>query len=384
MSTLITNDGQELLVGLLSGASDAAEDEAPESESSSGRLIGLESIRVTDIILARDETWWEGVCRGALTPELRDHSWQVLPGASASRDRVKGYLIDVKGPRRSYRKQFATRTLANVARRAAARLREQESLGLDDDYSFFLTCRPAEESQSKRDACTGSGAIRATRVQDPLHFETGSLADWLARSRPYAGPVGTDKPSSDEAADQEAMQLFIPRSIWNDAHDMSRLGGENESAAVLTGHLTRDTESSAVFLVVTDCLRAEHAEEEQFSVGFSGETWALMRERVEQRRRRLNRPSEMIVGTAHGHNFKPTPDATGRMTCDACPVLEVCSRSTCHASEDDLQFHKSVFTEAPWAVLALWGWNAREEEEWRLYGLKDATLAPRSVRIVED
>jgi hypothetical protein len=64
--------------------------------------------------------------------------------------------------------------------------------------------------------------------------------------------------------------------------------------------------------------------------------------------------------------------------------LEICSRSTCHASSDDLQFHQSVFTEAPWAQLLLWGWNARDEEEWRLYGVKDATLTPRSVRIVRE
>ena len=382
MSSVMTTDGQELLVGLLAGVDEEVESESKESKADEGRLLGFESIKVSDITLARDETWWDGVCEGSLSPDLRAHSWQVLPGESAGRDRVKGFMVDVKGPRRSFRKQFATRTMANVARRAALQFREQEALGTDENYSFFLTTRPADAGPSP--AAASEAALQATRVSEPLQFEHDSLTDWLSRSQPYAGPVGTDKPCPDEKLAGETMPAFIPRSIWNDAHDMSRLGGENESAAVLTGHLTRDTDSSQVFLVVTDCLRAEHAEEEQFSVGFSGETWALMRDRVEQRRRRLKRPSEMIVGTAHGHNFKPSPDANGRMTCDACAVLEVCSRSTCHASDDDLRFHQSVFTEAPWAQLLLWGWNARDEEEWRMYGLQDATLTPRIVRIVED
>lgn len=376
MSPLITSNGEELMVGLL-----AVETEEDEPSPPSGRLLGLEPVRASDLVLARDETWFAGFAQGVLTADLGEHEWQVFPGESSGRDRVKGYFVDVRCGRKSYRRQFATATLAAVARRGAVRLRDQQVLGDEAQYSFFLTTRPAEEESP------GAGAaapLHAQRVSDKLMLDVAPLAELMERSDVYVGPTRQAGACPADKAPDETMQVFCPRDIWEHAREMSRLGGENESAAVLLGSLARDVESPAVFLQISECLRAEHAVEEKFAVGFSGATWGETLERLEQRRRRLKRPQEMIVGTAHGHNFKPSPDATGRMTCDACAVLEVCSRSTAHASDDDQRFHQSVFTCAPWAVLLLWGWNAREEEEWRLYGLKDAALSPRSVRILRE
>lgn len=371
-SPCVTPDGQELLVGLLASGGD--------DESTEGRLLGLEPLKPTDFTLARDETWWAGVGAGVLAPCLEEHDWAVLPGASAGKERVRGYVVEVRRGRQSYRLQFATQTLSPAARRAALRLREQEALGPDEDYSFFLTTRAADEaSLPPRD----DDGLHASPLSDPLQFDSDSLADWLARSQVYLGPERPAGPCPADKAPPESMEVFFPREIWDEARELSRLGGENESAAVLLGRLVRDTASPAVFLVLTECLRAEHAVEEKLSVGFTGETWAVVRERLEQRRRKLNRPSERIVATAHGHNWLPAADSSGRRTCEACTVLEVCSRSTCHASQDDQQFHQSVFTGAPWALLLLWGWNAREIEEYRCYGLKNATLTPRSIRIVE-
>lgn len=373
MSPLTTPDGCRVVVGLLANTGD------DPSQTQGERLLGYEPLRVRDVILARDETAWAGVCAGALGADLDQHEWRLQPGESAGRDRIRGYGIEVRSGRQTYRKHFATQTVAAAARRGAARLREQQALGADETYSFFLTTRPMEEDESE-----SSPPLAARRLAEPLVFATEPLAEWLARSRPYIGPSRTAAPCVVEKTPAEVMEVFIPRGIWEDAREMSRLGGENESAAVLLGQLARDTTSPAVFLTVSECLRAEHAVEEKLSVGFSGDTWGAVRTRLEQRRRKLNQPGEMIVGTAHGHNFQPSRDSSGRMTCDSCAVLEVCSRSTCHASDDDLTFHQSVFTGAPYAQLLLWGWNAREEEEWRLYGLKDGTLTPRSVRIVEE
>lgn len=374
MSPLMTPDGHELVVGLLAGGADD-QDQPREG----GRLLRMEPVRMPDVIPARDETWFNGFCSGELPAPLLDHDWQLSPGESAGRDRVKGFFVSLREGRRTYRKHFATRTLAAAARRAALQLRDQELLGADEEYSFFLTTRPAEAAADP----AAPGGMTAQRVSEPLIVETEPLADWLARSEVYVGPVGTEMPCPPEKVPDEVMPVFFPRELWQEAHDMSRRGGENESAAALIGYLARDVVSPNLFLVVTECLPAEHAVEEQFSVGLSGETWGDWQTRLEQRRRRLNRPAEMIVATAHGHNWALSADANGRKTCDACPVLEICSRSTCHASQDDQQFHQSVFTESPWALLLLWGWNARDQEEWRLYGLKDATLTPRSVRIVD-
>jgi hypothetical protein len=170
---------------------------------------------------------------------------------------------------------------------------------------------------------------------------------------------------------------------WQRGRDLARRGGEHESAAVFTGRLFRDTKSPEIFVVLDACLEAEHASEEKFSVTFSGDTWGKIRQVLEVRRQRLGRPHERILGSVHGHNFKPAADDEGRRTCDICAVAKVCTRTTALASDADLDWHRSVFTAQPWALLLIWGYNAREEEDWKLYGLADGTLAPRGLRLLE-
>jgi hypothetical protein len=61
-------------------------------------------------------------------------------------------------------------------------------------------------------------------------------------------------------------------------------------------------------------------------------------------------------------------------------VAKICSRTTAVASVADLEWHQSVFTGQPWAVLTIWGFNAREKDDWRTYGLNEAVLQPRTIR----
>src|SRR5437660_4198809 len=98
------------------------------------------------------------------------------------------------------------------------------------------------------------------------------------------------------------------------------------------------------------------------------------------RRQRLNRPHERLLGSVHGHNFTPPADANGRTMCDLCAVAKVCSRTTTVISTADQEWHRSVFAGQPWAVALIWGYTARPgEEDWRLYGLADGSLAPRPI-----
>ena len=76
----------------------------------------------------------------------------------------------------------------------------------------------------------------------------------------------------------------------------------------------------------------------------------------------------------------PEADEKGRRACDLCALVKTCSRTTAVASAADLDWHRSVFVGQPWAVLLVWGHNAREHEDWRLYGLAGGTLKPRTIR----
>jgi len=186
-------------------------------------------------------------------------------------------------------------------------------------------------------------------------------------------PEGTTDPT---------VPVFFPNQLWQEAHELARRGGELESAALFTGRLARDTDSPEIFLLIDDCIVASYTSATSHSVLFSGDTWHILHERLEQRRCRLGHSNEIFVGSVHGHNFGPALDEHGRKTCDACDQQPICSRTTAVTSPDDVLWHQSVFCGQPWAVLLVWGWNARNEEEWRLYGLQNGTLSPRSLYIL--
>jgi hypothetical protein len=62
--------------------------------------------------------------------------------------------------------------------------------------------------------------------------------------------------------------------------------------------------------------------------------------------------------------------------------VKVSTRTTADASPADLDWNRSVFVAQPWALLMVWGYNAREQEDWRMYGLNGGTLTARGIRLL--
>lgn len=368
MKHVQTSSGEELVLALVRSKGD-------------DRLLAREPVTVNDLLLARDETWLHGLRAGALGPDLTRMTMNVLPGDSAGAERMLGYSIELSDNGRSYRRHYSIHSLTPAAlRMARALLKEQEDVkeeifSEDGDLSFYLTAaRPEPKLDSEpTEAC---GTIRSVRRVEPPLFEPAPLDDFLSRSKSLIG--------RDENSAKDAMPVFVTEEVWNEGRELARAGGEKESAAVWTGRLLRDTRSPEVFLLLDACIKAEHATEEKFKVTFSGETWARMRELLDLRRRRLGRPQERMVGSLHGHNFLPEADDKGIRTCLDCSERKICSRTTAAASAADLEWHRSVFVGQPWALLLVWGYNAREQEEWRLYGLEGGTLAPRNFRLLKE
>ena len=69
--------------------------------------------------------------------------------------------------------------------------------------------------------------------------------------------------------------------------------------------------------------------------------------------------------------------------CDACTTATYCSRTTAQPSGADFQWHRSVFVGQPWTTLLIWGYNAREQEEFRLYGIENALFKERTIRLLK-
>ncbi len=387
----------------MSVAHDVAETHSPlhllsvaiVTEEDPDRLLSRLSVTAGDLKYLRDETWLAGMRAGLLPEELSSLAMTIHAGEISEGQILNGFELELSSSSCSFRKPFTVNALESLIRSEVAQLIRGEALSVNDNYRYFLTpttrgfAPDAVRVESDGPLITPTINRTAGSPTLPLHVKSRGerltlarmpLQAFMLRSEPLFRQ-GKPPESEDEGA-ESWLPVFVSARVWEEGRQLARRGGEKESAAVWTGRLCRDSHSSELFLVLDACLEAEHAAEEKFSVTFSDETWGSVRERLQMRRRRLHRPEEIIVGTTHGHNFQPEADASGRRSCDACHLLDHCTRTTAVASSDDHLWHRCVFAGQPWAVLLVWGWNAREEEDWRLYGLQDGALRPRGIRLV--
>lgn len=356
------------------------------NDDSDLRVLDGEVLLNSDLVALRDETWWSGVRAGQLPLEWQGLTTRVVPGPRSGPG-FRGFSLELSGPRHRYARRFSIYSLRDTAQRAIARLLEQKVLKVDDRVNYYLTAVPQGSGGdgSERPGPGDTSGVGVTIKVKPrgrgLVLEEASLEKYLAASAPLTAGWATP-PDPSDPPDGSAMTVLFDRDAWERGYRFARRGKEVESAAVWTGRLLRDTASSEVFMLVEGCLEARHAAEDRYSVVFSGETWGRVRAQLDERRRRLDRPHEIILGSVHGHNFTPAADEEGRQACESCDLRPTCSRTTAVASALDIQWHKSVFVGQPYAVLGIWGWTARGEEVWQLYGLSDGTLAPRGARLL--
>jgi hypothetical protein len=358
---ILTADGNQLVLELA--------DKSPPDGQMLAR-IPL-SHHHSDIQAARDDAFWLGVRAGRLEPELSLYHCQVRPG-----DR-KGYVIDgfwieLGNESGSFRRHYPTTVMANLARQKVLELREAQVVSTGETYRFYLTTCPATPASST-DSLPLSGTSRSPRLQ----LEPADLQAFLAASQPLSG--SSSLPAEASAA---PMPVFVTRDVWQEGRLHAHAGGTQESAALFSGRLFRDRRSPEVFACFEACLEVCHALQDDKSVTFTGDTWSHARHLLSQRRQRLGRPHEVMLASVHRHPWLPGVDERGSRTCDACAERATCSRTTAIASADDIQFHRSVFAGQPWATLVVWGYTAREEEDFRVYGLRNGALEPRSVRVL--
>ena len=262
MKPVMTPSGEELTLVLIQSKDDP-------------RVLARKAISHSDLLCPRDETWLYGMRAGVLDENLFDLSINILPGESRGAERVAGYAVELSRNGRSFRRSFSISSLAHVARRMAQPLSENKELADDGQYSFFLTTLPPQENDEV-DESPKNGAGRVTRHFEAPVFEAAPLQEYLARAELMPG---ASAPEEDDAP-ADLMPIFTEPDVWEQGHELSRRGGELESAAVYTGRLFKDTESAERFMVLDACIEAEHAAEEKLSVTFTGATWATLRPRT--------------------------------------------------------------------------------------------------------
>ncbi|MDY0167772.1 MAG: hypothetical protein RBS80_14585 [Thermoguttaceae bacterium] len=351
------------------------------------QALAYEWPTLSDLLPVRAETWLHGLREDSLGPDLGVHRMTFAPGEPEG-SRLRNFAVQLDDGCRSYRRTFSVYSLSSVAQRARLRLTTEKVLRPDDEVLYYLPASVPGRADwdSALDGPIGGAAadgVQAHSCSPPLAIQEASLSSFLAASEPlvdgWAGPAFT--------AEQER-RLYIPAfvfdDVWAQGLRCARHGDDLESAGMWAGRLLRDSQSGELFLVVDGCIGARHeAVEERYSVELSGETWSAVRGVLRQRRQRLGRPHEILLGSMHGHNFLPGVEEGNGSSCATCPKAAECTQTTARASALDIDWHHCVFSWGqPWAILGVWGFNVRGEDVWQLYGLADGTLLPRSIRVV--
>jgi hypothetical protein len=216
--------------------------------------------------------------------------------------------------------------------------------------------------------------VKISVHEAPLHLTPGSLNDWLHRSTLLDGAVHRS----------EDTPVFISRDTLLQAREWCRLPGSLEGGALLVGRLFEQTSPEhEIFLLVEGAIEARHSQQEQFSLTLTPETFKHLQRRLELRRKRLKRPGEILLGTAHGHNFGPSVDEKGAARCPACDRRASCLLHTATMSGEDHLYHKALFARQPFAIGLVWGLDARSNDVLKAFGFRDGTFQERSVWIVD-
>jgi hypothetical protein len=338
---------------------------------SGGAVLVTEPVRVGDLAEAIDEVWWRGFARrGAFDTDVRDMDLRLAPVPSQKEPgRCHGFVLETGGADGEKVALTCSLTLFNpVARRCATELCRRGVLKENDTFLYALRSPGGEDSRPIHRSTSGQGAV-LSRTRD-TSFETLSLSSLEECSRPGVAIASGDH------------YLFYTETALQRAEAISRQGEQRqpavESGGVLLGMVGWCPQARDAFVVVVDALEAQDADQEEFSLSFSGRTWSRLQTVLKARRSQPGQQALRILGQTHSHPFSPGEP------CAACPETPDCPKQTAILSDEDRRWSRAVFAGQPWQVGHLWGINARGEPTSTVYGLCGGRLEPRGYRVIAD
>ncbi|MBI4584935.1 MAG: hypothetical protein HY717_13055 [Planctomycetes bacterium] len=328
-----------------------------------------------------DDGLWFAQRRGVIGMDRSRARWELLPvfvNGSGGQVRSLRMRVSESGPALS--RDYSLGVFQEPAQELLRELMKDGKLGLEDEIvTQVLAFRPQPAARSPIAAAgpraAASPAVTPVVEERPLPVLPGRLEEWQGRAaavNPQSGQEG-DTP------------VFILRSVFERARASCRRPGELEGGAFLTGRLYRQAEPvPEIFLAVEGSFEASHALQERFSLTFTAGTYGAFEEQLERRRRRLNRPEEILAGVAHGHGFLPGLGEDRQPLCPACPKRAECGLHSAFYSSDDLAYHRALFSRLPFALGLVFGLDPREHDVVRAYGYRDGSIQERSFWLVSD
>ena len=338
---------------------------------SNGPKLAREPISHADLAEAFSEAWREGCLRkGRPEVALAEAAIRLLPQLSDdSASNCTGFALEVTPPGGTpFRREFSVRSLAHVARRMAEPLIASGALSRGHESVFQLVVdrfhRPTIEAEPAPFAMTTKSA--------PLTYLEVPLRPLLEQARAV------------DLIDDEVSPVFYTEDAFARAERCSRRGASAnppvETGGVLVGSLASCPASGEFFVVVTDVLEVQEADEQQFTLSYSSQSWTRIQTIVKARQAAHPEHAARLVGQAHGHNFLPL----GGRICAECLKRPECSTRNNYASTDDQDWMRAVFARQPWNLCHIFGLSARGDRHHSLHGLQDGRWQSRGFFLLPD
>jgi hypothetical protein len=193
----------------------------------------------------------------------------------------------------------------------------------------------------------------------PLPFVDSAL-EGLRRAS-----VASDDPEDDE------VPVFIPQGVLDEAEELTREAGSNETGGILIGHMHRDATMPEIAVVITAQIPARFTESKPTKLTFTAETWTAVRAALD-----LRRSGELMLGWWHSH--------PSFAFCNAeCPAerRRECALQKPFLSGDDVLLHRAVFPRGN--HVALLANNADAGLGFALFGWRGGTVQRRGFRVLD-
>jgi hypothetical protein len=343
---------------------------------------------VEDAIWSGQRSGTVGDYPGELETAVRPVFGKALPGARGAQD-VVGFRVDIRqDDRQIFTREYGTDVVRNRGQLLLQSLLEAKRLEkLEMGELRVVVGRPqpsatspsatSPSAEASRNTPPGAVSFPKGRVRlerRKLAWSPGQLSTWQAGATLV----------NEAAFKKDDVQIFIRRQAFEAARTYCSAAGPNEAGALLVGRVFRQVEPyPELFAVIEAAVEARHAEQTQYSLTPTTETYVHFERQLERRREHLGRPEEMQLGIAHGHRFLPAMGADGKPLCPACPSRATCELDSAFYSTDDEQFHRALYATQPYAVGIVFGLTPREEDKVRIYRFSGGLLAERSLWQVE-
>jgi hypothetical protein len=331
-----------------------------------GPVIAVEPVTSRDLVDPLAELWFETELRAGAEvrslAEVRARATLVWrEDAKIGRYAAGFELVRCDGPDGASTRYFPRESLGHVASRKAMELIAEGVLAAGDRYYYGLE----------------AGDLEAM-VRGP----EGALAPRFA-PLPLA-PLLEKAESREMLPEDRDYPVLFTRHAHARAERISRAGGAQrppvESGGLLVGPLCRCPDTGEVFAVIVDVIDAAGSEATKYSLTFSGETWSRIQTILRARRSQPASRYHVLTGSTHGHNFAPFEGAD---PCEACALVEVCTRSSAHLSSDDRTWSRAVFHATPWQLSQVFGHDARMGHSEAFYGQRQGALERRGYWLID-